>query len=279
MILTEEGIKSWNFQKLKEWLASVTTQENNQFDFIESIQQQDDTTKNRIRSKFCSFANVKDGFLFFGIKDNTREPVGIENVQHEFFTRLNRIISKNILPDIPPENYTPIHYIKNENNRDIVVVKIVKSSKNLIPHMVNCKVYIRENGESKPITDGSILKKIFSQRFYPSDIRQLEDDLKKIKDYKYRPDEIDFMYLKELKMFLEEQSKETILSDYEDLLSKFRLIAEKIEQLKLNQSLGNLEGKSISLLDDDNMKKLQDELSELIDDFINQYRKVVLNNG
>jgi len=87
------------------------------------------------------------------------------------------------------------------------------------------------------------------------------------------------MCLKELKIFLGEQSKETILSDYENLLSKFRLIAEKIEQLKLNQSLGNLEGKSISLLDDDNMKKLQDELSVLIDDFLSQYRKVVSNNG
>ena len=279
MALTEKDIKTWNFQRLKEWLIEPITQENVQFDFIESIKQQDDKTKNRIRSKFCSFANVKDGFLFFGIKDKTREPVGIENVQGEFITTLNKIVSKNIFPDIPPQNYVPIHYIKNDNNRDIVVVKIMKSNKNLIPHMVNCKVYIRENGESKPVTDGSILKKIFSQRFYPSDIRQLEDDLKKIKDYKYRPDEIDFMYLKELKIFLEEQSKETILSDYEDLLSKFGLIAEKIEQLKLNKSLGNLEGKSISFLDDDNVRKLQDKLSELIDDFINQYRKVVLNNG
>jgi len=279
MILTEEDIKTWDFQKLKEWLASLITQENNLFDFIESIKQQDDKTKDRIRSKFCSFANTKDGFLFFGIDDETKEPVGIENVQHEFITRLNRIVSKNIFPEIPPQNYVPIHYIKNDNDRDIVVVKIIKSSKNLIPHMVNCKVYTRENGESKPITDGNILKKIFSQRFYPSDIRQLEYDLEKIKHYNHRPDEIDFMYLKELKMFLEEQSKETISSDYEDLLSKFRLIAEKIEQLKINQSLGNLEGKSISLLDDDNMRKLQDELSELIDNFINQYQKVVLNNG
>jgi len=183
MDLTEEDIKTWNFQKLKEWLASLNTQENNQFDFIESIQRQDDTTKDRIRSKFCSFANAKDGFLFFGITDKTRIPVGIKNAQREFFTDLNKIVSRNIFPGIPPQNYVLIHNIKNDNNRDIVVVKIIKSSKNLIPHMVSCKVYIRENGESKPITNGNILKKIFSQRFYPSDIRQLENDLKKIKDY------------------------------------------------------------------------------------------------
>lgn len=145
--------------------------------------------------------------------------------------------------------------------------------------MTNCKIYIRENGESKPIEDGSILKQIFSQRFYPSDIKQLEYDLKKIKNCNYLPDEIDFMYLKELKIFLEEQSKESILSDYEDLLSKFKPIVEKIEKIKRNQSLGNLEGKSISLLDDNNIRKLQDELSGLIDDFVNQYQKVVLNNG
>ena len=100
MALTEEDIKTWDFQKLKEWLASLITQENNQFDFIESIQQQDDKTKDRIRSKFCSFANTKDGFLFFGIDDKTKEPVGIENIQHEFITRLNRIVSKNIFPEI-----------------------------------------------------------------------------------------------------------------------------------------------------------------------------------
>ena len=279
MILTEEDIKTWDFQKLKEWLTSLITQENNQYDFIGDLQPKNEKATDRIRSKFCSFSNTNNGFLFFGIDDGTKEPVGIENVQQEFTTRLNRIVSKKIFPEIPSQNYKSIKYIRNDNNRDIVVVKIMKSNKNLIPHMVNCKVYIRENGESKPVTDGSILKKIFSQRFYPSDIRQLEDDLKKIKDYKYRPDEIDFMYLKELKIFLEEQSKETILSDYEDLLSKFGLIAEKIEQLKLNKSLGNLEGKSISFLDDDNVRKLQDKLSELIDDFINQYRKVVLNNG
>lgn len=279
MILTEEDIKTWDLQKLKEWLDDPATQENNQFDFIENLQQGNENADDRIRSKISSFANTNEGFLFFGITDKTKNPVGIKNVQQEFITLLNKIISKKIFPGISPQNYKPIHYIKNDNNRDIVVVKIIKSSRNLRPHMTNCKIYIRENGESKPLEDGSRLKKIFSQRFYPSDIRQLEDDLKKIKDYKYRPDEIDFMCLKELKIFLEEQSKETILSDYEDLLSKFRLIAEKIEQLKLNQSLGNLEGKSISLLDDDNMKKLQDELSELIDDFINQYRKVVLNNG
>ena len=128
------------------------------------------------------------------------------------------------------------------------------------------------------VTDGNILKKIFSQRFYPSDIKQLEFDLKKIKNYSYSPDEIDFMYLKELKIFLEEQSKETFSSDYGDLLIRFRSIVEKIERIKRNQSLGALEGKSISLLDDDNMRKLQDELSELIDEFINQYRRVVFTN-
>ena len=277
MVLTEEDIKTWDFRKLKEWLADPITQENNQFDFIENLQQKNQDANDRIRSKICSFANSNDGFLFFGITDK-KEPIGMGNVQQEFTTRLNRIVGKKIFPGIPPRNYKPIHYIRN-NNRDIVVVKIIKSSRNLRPHMTNCKIYIRENGESKPIEDGSILKQIFSQRFYPSDIKQLEYDLKKIKNCNYLPDEIDFMYLKELKIFLEEQSKESILSDYEDLLSKFKSIVEKIEKIKRNQSLGNLEGKSISLLDDNNIRKLQDELSGLIDDFINQYQKVVLNNG
>jgi len=277
MVLTEEDIKTWDFRKLKEWLADPITQENNQFDFIENLQQKNQDANDRIRSKICSFANSNDGFLFFGITDK-KEPIGMGNLQQEFTTRLNRIVGKKIFPGIPPRNYKPIHYIRN-NNRDIVVVKIIKSSRNPRPHMTNCKIYIRENGESKPIEDGSILKQIFSQRFYPSDIKQLEYDLKKIKNCNYLPDEIDFMYLKELKFFLEEQSKESILSDYEDLLSKFKSIVEKIEKIKRNQSLGNLEGKSISLLDDNNIRKLQDELSGLIDDFINQYKKVVLNNG
>lgn len=279
MILTEEDIITWDFKKLKEWLANPVTQENNQFDFIENLQPKNENATNRIRSKFCSFANTNDGFLFFGIDDETKEPVGIENVQQEFTTRLNRIVSKKIFPGIPPQNYKPIHYVKNDNNRDIIIVHIIKSSRNLRPHMTNCKIYIRENGESKPIEDGSMVKKIFSQRFYPSDIKQLKHDLEKIKNYNHRPDEIDFMYLKELKIFLEEQSKESILSGYENLLTKFNLIVKIIEELRRKKLLGNLEGKSISLLDDNNIRKLQDELSELIDDFINQYRKVVPNNG
>lgn len=69
--------------------------------------------------------------------------------------------------------------------------------------MTNCKVYIRENGESKPIEDGIILKQIFSQRFYPSDIRSLENDLKSISKTEniYHLNLIDFMYLKELRVF------------------------------------------------------------------------------
>ena len=38
-----------------------------------------------------------------------------------------KIISKKIFPGIPPQNYKPIHYIKNDNNKDFVVVKIIKS--------------------------------------------------------------------------------------------------------------------------------------------------------
>ena len=74
MILTEEDIKTWDFQKLKEWLDDPITQENDQFDFIENLQQRDEKAKLRIRKKFCSFANTNEGFLFFGI-NKTKKPV------------------------------------------------------------------------------------------------------------------------------------------------------------------------------------------------------------
>lgn len=98
MILTEEDIKSWDLQKLKEWLDDPVTQENNQFDFIENLQPKNENTTNRIRSKFCSFAHTNGGFLFFGITDKTKNPVGIKNMQQEFITLLNKIISKKIFP-------------------------------------------------------------------------------------------------------------------------------------------------------------------------------------
>jgi len=277
MILTEEDIKTWDFQKLKEWLDDPITQENNQFDFIENLQQRDEKAKLRIRKKFCSFANTNEGFLFFGI-NKTKKPVGIVNVQQEFTTELNRIVSENIFPEIPPQNYRPIHYIKNDN-RDIVVVKIIKSSRNLRPHMTNCKIYIRENGESKPIEDGIILKQIFSQRFYPSDIRSLENDLKSISKTEniYHPDLIDFMYLKELRVFLIQRFEESNSSEYIDLIYKLHLISEKIEEFNKEPLDRNSEGSSISILDEE--KNIKDDLETLIIDFINQYQKAVLNNG
>ncbi|MEA3429627.1 MAG: ATP-binding protein [Thermodesulfobacteriota bacterium] len=165
MILTEEDIKTWDFQNLKEWLKNLITHENNQFDFIENLQQRNEPANDRIRSKFCSFANEKDGFLFFGIRDSDKEPVGIVNIQQEFTTKLNRIVSTKIFPEVPPQNYKVIHCMGNYDNRNIFIVKIIKSSRNLIPHMLNCKIYIRENGESKPIKDGKTLKGKFSQRF------------------------------------------------------------------------------------------------------------------
>ena len=279
MILTEEVIKTWDLQKLKEWLDDPVTQENNQFDFIENLQPKNENATNRIRSKFCSFANTNGGFLFFGITDKTKNPVGIKNVQQEFITLLNKIISKKIFPGIPPQNYKPIHYIKNDNNKDIVVVKIIKSSRNLRPHMTNCKIYIRENGESKPIEDGIILKQIFSQRFYPSDIRSLENDLKSISKTEniYHPDLIDFMYLKELRVFLIQRFEESNSSEYIDLIYKLHLISEKIEEFNKKPLDRNSEGSSISILDEE--KDIKDDLETLIIDFINQYQKVELNNG
>lgn len=279
MILTEEDIKTWDFQKLEEWLADPITQENNQFDFIENLQQGNENADDRIRSKFCSFANTNDGFLFFGIRDATKEPVGIRNIQQEFTTRLNRIVSAKIFPEIPTQNYKAIHYIRNDNKRDIVVVKIIKSSRNRIPHMLNCKIYIRENGESKPIKDGKILKEKFSQRFYPSDIRGLENDLKNLSKLEilYHPDFIDFMYLKELKVFLMQRFEESNSSDYIDLINRLRLISEKIEEFNKKPLDRNSEGISVSILGEE--KDIKDDLKTLIIDFINQYEKVELNNG
>ena len=279
MILTEEDIKTWDLQKLKEWLDDPVTQENNQFDFVESLQKGNENAQDRIRSKISSFANTNEGFLFFGITDKTKNPVGIKNVQQEFITLLNKIISKKIFPGIPPQNYKPIHYIKNDNNKDIVVVKIIKSSRNLRPHMTNCKIYIRENGESKPIEDGIILKQIFSQRFYPSDIRSLENDLKSISKTEniYHPDLIDFMYLKELRVFLIQRFEVSNSSEYIDLIYKLHLISEKIEEFNKKPLDRNSEGSSISILDEE--KDIKDDLETLIIDFINQYQKVELNNG
>jgi len=279
MILTEEDIKTWDLQKLKEWLDDPITQENNQFDFVESLQKGNENAQDRIRSKISSFANTNEGFLFFGITDKTKNPVGIKNVQQEFITLLNKIISKKIFPGIPPQNYRPIHYIKNDNNKDFVVVKIIKSSRNLRPHMTNCKIYIRENGESKPIEDGIILKQIFSQRFYPSDIRSLENDLKSISKTEniYHPDLIDFMYLKELRVFLIQRFEESNSSEYINLIYKLHLISEKIEEFNKKPLDRNSEGSSISILDEE--KDIKDDLKTLIIDFINQYQKVELNNG
>ena len=279
MILTEEDIKTWDLQKLKEWLDDPVTQENNQFDFVESLQKGNENAQDRIRSKISSFANTNEGFLFFGITDKTKNPVGIKNVQQEFITLLNKIISKKIFPGIPPQNYKPIHYIKNDNNKDIVVVKIIKSSRNLRPHMTNCKIYLRENGESKPIEDGIILKQIFSQRFYPSDIRSLENDLKSISKTEniYHPDLIDFMYLKELRVFLIQRFEESNSSEYINLIYKLHLISEKIEEFNKKPLDRNSEGSSISILDEE--KDIKDDLETLIIDFINQYQKVELNNG
>ena len=59
MVLTEEDIKTWDIQKLKEWLASFITQENNQYDFIGNLQPKNEKATDRIRSKLCSFAKME----------------------------------------------------------------------------------------------------------------------------------------------------------------------------------------------------------------------------
>jgi len=269
MYLNPNIIKSWKYREFKKWLQDLSTQEALFYEWKSTINLNPDN----LRKLFCSFANTpRGGAIFFGI-DNNKRIIGVKP-DSDLAVKINRIVSKNIFQPISPNSWSIIKGIRIPNTKKVVyILYVYPSLYTEKPHMFNGKVYIRENGECKAITDGRTLRKLFLiERFYPEHIKQLEMELEKIKKCRFNPDEIDIMYLKELKSYLEKKSEEN--EQFKELLYEFGDIVNLYEKIKKEQSIGVTKGEQISILNGDNITEYCNQLSIGVNNFIKKFKEI-----
>lgn len=105
------------------------------------------------------------------------------------------------------------------------------------PHVADQRIYVREYGGAKPIASGIDLGRVFFQhQFCPENIDQLQYEIKKIKEYEYRSNEVDVIYFRYMGRHLEDLRQETIergdrAGGIEDLLLQYNNIKSLIDEI------------------------------------------------
>jgi len=269
MNLNPNIVKSWGYKELRNWLQDLSIQEALFYEWKSTL----DLCPDDLRRLFCSFANTQEGgAIFFGITDD-KQIKGVKP-DNDLTVKINRIVSKNIFPPISPRNWSIAKGIKVPNSKKVVyILYIYPSLYTDKPHMFKERIYLRENGECKAIDDGHILRKLFLiERFHPEHIRQLEIELEKIERCRFNPDEIDVMYLKELKSYLEEKSRQ--IRQFGELVEEFRNIVNLYEKIKKELSIGIVKGENISSLNGDDIIKWYEQLSVEVPKFIKKFKEL-----
>lgn len=279
-MLSPQDVLNWEYEDLENFLNDpVSSIENDQYDFKSTYK----IRAEKLRKCFSAFANSKGGFVFLGI-DNNRNICGLEK-DTEITTELNRALNNTKLhppikkwallksitvPRKKPKKYVYIYYI----HPSLFIDK---------PHMADEKIYIRQNGESKPLSSGvDIRRNFFLSKFCPEHIDQFEYQISKIKNYKQISKEIDVIdvlyfrymeqHLEELKQRKMERNKE--IGDVENLLFQYKNIRSLIDKINREESREHSSTGVPSLNSSANLDKEYTRLSSLADSFVKNYRKV-----
>ncbi len=266
-------IQKWTFTEVKEWLERPSTMEDRDIEFKSQLPSSRDTHgKQRLKETFCAFANTKGGggLVLFGI-NNDKSIRGIP-YDNEFKTKLGQIVNSGITPII---NWDIINILLDvETGRYIYIVAIFESPYYNKPHVSNERVFIRYNGEKRAINDGVTLRKLLElEKFSSYCIESLEKEAEKMNTLKFVPQELDYMYLLQLRQYLEQ--KASINTEFKSLLDEFRNIIEfyfKIKNQKTTQSV--ITGENGSISENQDILKEINELSIATRNFINNYKKV-----
>jgi len=266
-------VQSWDLNNLTSWLQTSHSVEDNSFDLKEKYR--GDVAPERVRKWFSAFANTGGGLLFVGVNDQWL-PIGIDK-DRNIRASINRILSDNI---DPPLNWDLWHTIEISGSRPLKCIYIFRVFPSISinkPHISDGKIYIRENGESKPVSSSHDLRRLFfTSNFHPEHIEQMEYELEQIKRYEYEPVSIDSLYLRYLRAFLKrEMDEETdrrrrrqcslLVGGYETIL---KLITEIDKEKAKSQSATGIE----TLTPSQNLRSKYNDLAKKVDDFISSFK-------
>lgn len=190
------NIKNWNYKTFKNWLTSnnIASTENEIFDFKKVIY----SNGKECRKDFSSFANNEGGFIIFGVDDNTKNPVGIPEL--DINTRIEDFLSPNCIN--PEIKWAIIKQFVVSPKKPRLLIYIVKIEKTipfwLRPHISDGSIYVRKNGKSEPIKSLSDLRQRFFQKheFIPEDLVYFDTILNKAKECNFNIDVYDIFIIR-----------------------------------------------------------------------------------
>jgi hypothetical protein len=271
-------ILNWGYRELKEFINNPIVIENDRYEFKSTYK----LATKRLRKHFSAFANSNGGFIFFGI-DKNKNIAGVEE-DIEIDTVLNRALNnENLQP--PIEKWELVKAICINQSRPAMYVYIYYVYPSLFvnrPHVSDEKVYIRQNGESKPITSGiELRRRFFISKFYPEHIGQLEFELEKIRDYQYKGSELDSVYYKNLGQYLEEILKELKknpkeilrITEVNNLLSQYKAVKRLIDEVNTLKVDLHLSTGIAPLSNPLDIESKYDNLKNIVDDFIIKFKR------
>lgn len=167
-MLPTTTLQAWDYEALKAWVDNINIAECDWFDFKELYE---NFPADHLRKAFASLTNTHGGYLFFGIKDSTKEINGCQ-----YTGDFHRFISDKLHPDKidPVPQWDLIKTISiPENSKLVHIVKIEKASRFQKPSVCDGNIYIRVPGRAQQITRLSQLRDNF---FEPTDMILLDID-------------------------------------------------------------------------------------------------------
>lgn len=197
------NIFNWQYADLAGHLK-VASQEGIDSEYKEVT----DLEAKKLRKCFAAFANTKGGLIFFGVQNRTRHPVGIPE-DGDLKTKINRAISNtSLLPSIPPQNWDVVCAIPTPAKSFVYIVEICPSPFFSKPHIADNHIYVRENGESKPLSSGAELRGIFfGSGFNPHDIDLMPGAIQQFRN-QHRLEYISAQYFTFLREYLEKLKRD-----------------------------------------------------------------------
>lgn len=256
-------IPSWDLVRLRDFLSSQI--EDDFFEFKEDLI---DPTK--VRKHFSAFANTRGGIFLWGVNDD-RMPVGMDQTANSLTTHVNRCLSNvNLRPTVS------FRHLKTIQVRDTRLVHIhhVPPSLNR-PHMANERIYVREQGESKALTSGDDVRRLFlNDQFFPEYIAQMDLEMTMLgrRDFQLGLESV--IYLRGVKGYLYGRYTELRSDSFKLLLDDFERLMRGFNELERLRAKERSAVVTAPLEDSEQMIARCTELRTAVQKFINDFKRV-----
>jgi len=234
--------QKWRLNDFRAWLSNPhsNSEENEYFDLKEIFY----ASQKECRKDFASFANCEGGFIVFGVKDESREIVGVD--EFDINLRIENILAPNCIN--PELNWGIAKEFKFKKNRSFRFVYVVKIEKTVPfwrrPHISDGVVYVRRKGKSEPIKTLLDLRQRFFQKndFIPEDLIYIDETIRAFKENNYSIDILDVFIIRlwaGIKHYIIDSAiveQDKYQDDRKELLSLYMEISEYIEKAKRKKS-------------------------------------------